>query len=72
MNREMYIRDDLKLLDQKQTLLHECLHAMFAELGRDDWRNDEGLCDGLSGVLTDFIEDNPKLVSFLSTEREKG
>ena len=44
--------------ETKRTLLHECFHAFFHELGFNSIKNfeDELLCDGLGNQLYNFID----------------
>lgn len=65
-NSNIYIRKNLSLQKQRQTIIHEALHAMLHESGLDDYANDEKIVTPLGNVLFEFINDNAQLVRKLN------
>ena len=50
-----------------QTLMHEVMHALLYERGRDDWE-DEELVDALASGVINLIRQNPELVEFIQEQ----
>lgn len=62
---------------QRETLLHECLHAMWSQTWMDKIFPDEDqdgdgerIIHTLAPVLLSFLRDNPEVVEFLRREAE--
>lgn len=51
---------------QADTLIHETLHSVLVQLGRDD----EALVHGLAPALLAVLRRNPWLVEFVTTAKE--
>lgn len=52
---EVWIDKDLKPEDLKAiTFYHELFHAIFATLGKEELKNDEGLVDSMGNLMWQF------------------
>lgn len=52
---EIWLDSNLKPEDLKAiTFYHELFHAIFATLGKDDLKNDEGLVDAMGNLMWQF------------------
>lgn len=58
--------------NERDTLLHECLHALFAQTGQatDMQDDEEQFVRRLTPALLDLLRRNPRLVAYL-TEPDK-
>jgi hypothetical protein len=52
---EIWINSGLTLQKRSYTFIHECTHAAFEMLGRQDNANDEGLVNCISAMLTQIL-----------------
>lgn len=62
----IHIGLNMRGTQQADSLLHEALHTVLAQLGRDD----ESLVHGLSPALLALMRRNPWFVEFLLTAKE--
>lgn len=55
------------------TILHECVHGILYNLGYNKLNQNECLVQSLSIAIKDLIQDNPKLITYLTglTKPEK-
>lgn len=54
----IYITKGLSKQKTKQTIIHECLHALLHEAGLDEYANDEKIVLPLGNLLYQFENDN--------------
>lgn len=54
----IYIRKELSEQKQRQTLMHEMVHAMMHEAGLDDICNDEKIVNPLGNMLDSTLASN--------------
>ncbi|MGA3473002.1 ImmA/IrrE family metallo-endopeptidase [Lactiplantibacillus plantarum] len=54
----IYIRKELSEQKQRQTLMHEMVHAMMHEAGLDDICNDEKIVNPLGNMLDSTLVSN--------------
>jgi hypothetical protein len=54
--------DDMSDQGSDQALLHEIVHGMLTQMGRQKIGRDEGLVDAFAYSLYQIIRDNPRLI----------
>lgn len=66
------IRNDLSPYRERQTLLHEILHAMLYVLGRYEIWDSEDDIQAMATGLLNLLRDNKELVEFLMKNMEES
>lgn len=72
LKQDIWLRTGLGKIFERETVLHELLHAMFDmtglshELGMD---KEENIIRRLSPVLLDFLMSNPHILEYLLSEK---
>jgi hypothetical protein len=64
---KLLISDALCEETESLTILHEALHALFWHAGMRE--QDERLIEALSGLLLDFIRDNPAYIKAVQSQQ---
>lgn len=54
---------------KKETLIHECLHAMIDVAGLDFKGLEEAYVTAMSPIIFGWIKDNPKTITWILNER---
>lgn len=50
-----------------QALLHEVVHALFVQIGRNELNEQEGMVDALAYGIYQFIRENPEFVNLVQS-----
>ena len=58
---KIYINNTFDTQEQRLTLVHEILHAVYSQYGDDDLNNNEEHINRLSTAITQILLDNPTL-----------
>lgn len=68
--RKIVVRPDLTPDKEREVLMHEVLHAVMtaANLVWPDVEDEERIVKAMAGPLLSTLRDNPKLVTFLTTQ----
>jgi len=60
--QEIRILDSLSVEHQKQTIIHEMIHAIFVGLGMNDYSDNEALVQSLATALHQCLTENHGLI----------
>jgi len=62
---QIKIYRNMSVQNKKVTLIHEILHSTFEQMGFNEEHDNEQLIKSLSTALTQILENNNELLSFL-------
>lgn len=65
---EIEIMEGLPPVEERDTVLHEILHGVWALMGIDYPKIEETIVNRLATGLTQVFQDNPELMKYLSSK----